>query len=197
MRFILSFVFILAAATPVRACMIGGPMPSQAELVSLKKLDTQIEEENKVKTAIDAAVWGVVLDTSADRTIQNRTLKFRVEDVYKGDIGGDIFIFTDRHDIISAGEIYHLNLRQIDKNLWTDIGIPQIKYDWYELACQLKPKSTRCQIYQARQFHIKNRCIPFIEQMFSGCFGINQFPKVCKPYYEIANQNPKAFFDSY
>lgn len=181
----LSTVFLLIAS-PAHACLFGNWDPLT---LSLQQLRDSNEKNVALKSDIDAAVWGVFLDKHSDIADRRRPLSFSVGGKFKGNISDEIKIITSQTTIITDRQIYHLNLRQIHDDLWTDIRIPQVKLNWDEIACDMDPKSTRCSIYQLRQSEIKYNCIAYLRQM-SGCWFVSEIPKVCEPYVNEVFAHP-------
>ena len=169
-------------ASPAHACMVMYDAPSREDLRALMVLDKDIAAENTLKIQIDVSVWGVFLDDPSQSLHQNGYSRFKVGGALKGKTDDILKVVTNRRDISINTQIQYLNLRKIDRERLTDVGVPQHTLNWGKEVCETSPDAARCEIYQLEQNQIKARCEAFISEIYSGCFSTSKLPKICLKY---------------
>ncbi len=170
------------SVNPANACVIYHDAPSQGDLRALIKLDEKLAKETKLKSQIDASVWGVFLENPSDTLAQKGYSPFKVGGRSKGDAADIIRVVTRQRNVKLGTEIYQLNLRKIDEQRWTDVGVPQHELNWGPEVCVISPDSSRCQLHKLKQKEIKNACHIAILETYLGCLSFNAIPKMCLQY---------------
>lgn len=172
----------LAIAGPAFGCVIYPDAPSDNDLKTLRNFDKQITNENNLKTSIDMSVWGVFLDYPAQGIFKNGYARFKVGGVFKGRADSIIRVVSNRRNVTIDTQVYSLNLREIDAQRWTDIGVSQKNLNWDQEACLTSPNSQKCQAHIAKQAPFKKLCEAFIVEVNIGCFQRQSLPKNCLQY---------------
>ena len=161
------------------ACIFFTPLALPAEL----QISLDQEKRDKLKTNIDASVWGAFIGGEERNTKGSKVLKFYLGGRLKGEVPNIINVETDKTDIILATRIYHLNLRRVHEDLWTEIDVPQDFLNWDEEACRIAPYESRCSLFRLKQGEIKNHCLAYIKATSPfTCKYRKQLPKACLPY---------------
>ena len=173
-------------ASPAHSCMILEDAPSREDLRALQTLSKRIVEETKIKSQIDASVWGVFLDSPSDSLKENGYARFKVGGVSKGQLRQIIHIVSTRRDVTLGTEIHKLNLRKIDKSRWTDVGVTQQELNWGAEVCKISPDNSRCKLHQIEKGQIKELCKVFIRETYYGCLAYTAIPDMCEQYRDSA-----------
>ena len=179
-------VMSLIFSTSAYACIITQDTPSQRDLQKLIALDKNITRESALKTEIDAAVWGVFLNQPSKAIFQDGYVRFKVGGVSKGYPDEIIKLVSSKRNVTIETQIYYLNLRKIDKSLWTDVGVTQQKLDWGREICKHSPNSTRCKLHHLKQDTFKASCEMFIREIYYGCLSLSALPERCREYMDTA-----------
>ena len=189
MRFWIPIIIAcVSTSLPAEACLLSQDHPTASDIRHLRAIDKQIAHQDELKSYIDVSVWGVFLDDPVQSLHQNGFTRFQIGGINKGDPDDVIRVVSNRRDIEVGTKVYALNLREIDRHRWSDVGVPQEQLNWGPEACHRSTNSARCQIFLTRQSPVKDLCHSVFLEVYTGCFYREELPKVCLQYETSARQ---------